>query len=69
MTSKFLPVGAQFELEGHTFEVVEQKDNKELCYGCDFFLGYMLCKNPHLTPMCIKHFRKDNKSVVFKKIK
>lgn len=69
MRSKFLPVGAQFELNGHTYEIVEQFEKKDLCNGCAFFLGGMLCNNPRLTPMCIKYFRKDQKSVVFKKIK
>lgn len=69
MTSKFLPVGSHFEHEGHTYEVVEQTINGDLCIGCDFFEGHLLCKSPHKTPMCIKHFRKDQKSVVFKKIK
>jgi hypothetical protein len=41
----------------------------DLCLGCDFFIGHMLCGSPQLTPMCIKHFRKDQKSVIFKKIK
>lgn len=69
MKSKFLPVGAQFELNGHTYEIVEQHEKLDLCLGCDFFIGHMLCGSPQLTPMCIKHFRKDQKSVVFKKIK
>lgn len=69
MKSKFLPVGARFELNGHTYEIVEQTENVDLCNGCAFFLGKMVCNSPQLTPMCIKHFRKDNKSVVFKKIK
>lgn len=69
MRSRFLPVGAQFELDGHTYEVVEKIENKALCNGCAFFGGEMLCNSPHLTPMCIKHYRKDEKSVIFKKIK
>lgn len=69
MRSRFLPVGAQFEYNGHTYEVVEQFEKKDLCNGCAFFLGGMLCNSPQLTPMCIKFYRKDQKSVVFKKIK
>jgi hypothetical protein len=69
MRTKFLPVGTQFELNGHTYEVVEQHEKLDLCLGCDFFIGHMLRGSPQLTPMCIKHFRKDQKSVVFKKIK
>lgn len=68
MISKFYPVGSRFELDGHTYEVVEQHEDLELCLGCAFFLGKMVCQNPHLTPMCIKHFRKDGKSVVFKEV-
>lgn len=69
MRSRFLPVGAQFELNGHTYEIVEQFEKEDLCKGCAFFLGGMVCNSPQLTPMCIKYYRKDNKSVIFKKIK
>lgn len=69
MRSKFLPIGAQFELNGHTYKVVEQDEEENLCNGCEFFLGGMLCKSPNLTPMCIKFYRKDEKSVIFVKVK
>lgn len=69
MRSKFLPVDAQFELDGHTYKIVEQTEKVDLCNGCAFFLGGTLCNAPRLTPICIKHFRKDKKSVIFKKIK
>lgn len=68
MISKFLPVGARFQYAGNTYEVVEQHEKLELCIGCGFFGGHMSCKSPHNTPMCIKHYRKDQKSVIFKKI-
>ena len=68
MRSKFLPVGAQIELGGHTYEIVEQLEKKDLCNGCAFFLGGMVCNSPQLTPICIKYYRKDQKSVIFKKI-
>lgn len=69
MISKFLPVGARFQYAGDTYEVVEQHENLELCIGCAFFGGPLNCKSPHNTPTCIKGYRKDQKSVVFKKIK
>lgn len=69
MRSKFLPVGAQVELGGRTYEIVEQLEKENLCNGCAFFLGGMLCNAPYFTPICIKYYRKDEKSVIFKKIK
>ena len=70
MRSNFLPIGARIDFsDGHEYEIVEQTEKKNLCKGCVFFPGGMLCKAPYFTPICIKHYRKDEKSVIFKKIK
>jgi positive regulator of sigma E activity len=53
-------VGERFQFEGITVEVVEETT----CNNCVAHGG---CLNYDL-PVCTKHFRKDGKSVIFKKV-
>lgn len=69
MRDIFLPVGAQVELNGHVYEIAEQFKEENLCTGCAFTPGGMRCRAPQNTPVCIKYYRRDWKSVIFKKIK
>lgn len=69
MRSYFVPVGTRVKLDGETYEAVEQLENTDYCMDCDFYDGKLICKSPYNSPVCIRHFRKDGKSIIFKKIK
>lgn len=71
MIAKYYSVGETFELNGKKY-IVEECDPKEVtCAPCAFWdpKSTNLCSCPPKGPMCIKHFRKDNKSVLFKEVK
>lgn len=63
-TNYTIPIGEIFEYCGIKLQVMENKS----CKGC-FFLGNKFCFNyPKVNGQCRSLLRKDNKSVIFKRI-
>lgn len=60
-------VGSQFEMNGIIYEVVENFS----CEGCAFMIEEEnICTKPHGIGLLCSHYdRRDNKNVIYKKIK